>query len=115
MIRSIRWRLQLWYAAVLLAVVAGFGGILFYRAREARWRQVDTQLEAAAVSLDANLRGFPFPELDGHPPDQPPFPPPPPRGPGGNGPARQPDHPPPPPPGRPRERELTLPPVEGPE
>src|SRR5438132_544622 len=64
MIRSIRWRLQLWYALVLLTVVAGLAGILYYRVRAAHFQAVDRQLEAWAQSLDANLRALPPQELD---------------------------------------------------
>lgn len=34
--KSMRGRLQLWYAGVLLTVVAGFAGLLYYRVRQAR-------------------------------------------------------------------------------
>jgi heavy metal sensor kinase len=54
--RSIRWRLQLWYAAVLAFVLAGFAGLLYNRARAARLRDVDARLEAAVLRLDADLR-----------------------------------------------------------
>src|SRR5579871_7019311 len=70
--RSIRWRLQLWYAAVLLAVIVGFAGLLFGRVRAARLREVDGELEAAARFLDANLRRFPPPVLDPALPGPPP-------------------------------------------
>jgi heavy metal sensor kinase len=63
--RSIRWRLQGWYALVLLAVVGGFAGILYYRVRAARLQEVDAALEAGARYLDAHLRRFPPHELDG--------------------------------------------------
>jgi heavy metal sensor kinase len=75
--RSIRGRLQVWYALVLLAVVAGFAGLLFYQVRAARLREVDAGLEAAAQYLDANLRRFPLHDLDGLPPPWPPGRPPP--------------------------------------
>src|SRR5919204_2289890 len=67
--KSIRWRLQLWYTLVLSAVVAGFAGLLYYRVRAARFQEVDAGLKAAALYLDAHLRRFPLPELDGEPPD----------------------------------------------
>jgi heavy metal sensor kinase len=95
MLRSIRGRLQLWYAAVLLAVVAGFAGLLFFRVREARLQEVDARLQSAARYLDANLRRFPPHDLEGQPPDRP-FPPPPPGRGGWPGPGR------PPPPDRER-------------
>ena len=64
MVRSIRARLQLWYALVLVAVVAGFAGLLYYRVQAARWDEVNARLEASALYLDAQLRRFPPPELD---------------------------------------------------
>jgi heavy metal sensor kinase len=76
MFRSIRSRLQVWYALVLLAVVAGFASFLYYRVREARLGAIDTHLQADAHYLDVNLRRFPRHEFedapDEHPP--PPFP-----------------------------------------
>ncbi len=76
MTRSIRGRLLLWNAAVLVGVVAGFAGILYYRVREARLAEVDRRLVAWAHYLDAHLRAFPPHELD----PQIPFKPPPPFG-----------------------------------
>jgi heavy metal sensor kinase len=61
--RSIRWRLQLWYAVVLVLTVGGFGGFLFHRVRAAQIQRVDGELEAAALYLDVNLRGVPGREL----------------------------------------------------
>jgi heavy metal sensor kinase len=100
MARSIRARLQAWYALVLLAVTAGLGGILYYRARDGLFREIDAQLEGAAAYLNASLRGLPPHELDGLAPDDGarpprPFGPPPPR-------PHRPPMPGPPPP-RPRE------------
>src|SRR5262249_1574025 len=61
-----------WYALVLLGVVAGFAGILYYRAREARLRETDARLEADVLYLDVSLRAFPPHELDGSRPEKPP-------------------------------------------
>jgi two-component system, OmpR family, sensor kinase len=101
MFRSIRWRLQLWYATVLLTVIVSFTGLLYYQARAARLQQIDAQLLAAARYLDANLRAFPPHELDGPRPDGT-LPPPPPLGPPGDRPPRP---GPPPPPAGSRERQ----------
>jgi heavy metal sensor kinase len=57
--KSIRWRLQVWYVLVLLAVVIGFAGTLFARVRATRMRQIDAELESAAHFLDALLRQMP--------------------------------------------------------
>ncbi len=74
MVRSIRWRLQLWYAVVLLAVVAGFAGILYQRVRSARFREIDADLAASAAYLDTALRAFPPFELEGGDRSRPPPP-----------------------------------------
>ncbi len=70
--RSIRWRLQLWYAGVLAAVIAGFAGLLFYQVRTARFQEVDSELASAVHFLDANLRRFRPPDLEGAPANPPP-------------------------------------------
>ncbi len=74
MIRSLRWRLQLWYAILLLSVIGGFGSILYYQTRASKLQEIDAQLEAAALYLDARTGGFPPFELDSK--DPPPLPPP---------------------------------------
>ncbi len=73
MVKSIRGRLQLWYALVLILVISGFAGILYFRARAAVYREIDAQLEGSAQYLEATLRGFPPHELEwAH--SEPPFP-----------------------------------------
>src|SRR5947209_3169491 len=62
--RSIRWRLQAWYALVLLAVVAGFALILYQQVRTARFREADAALREAVLHLDTNLKRFPPRDLD---------------------------------------------------
>ena len=42
--RSIRWRLQAWYALVLLAVVAGLAAVLYEEVRRGRYAKVDADL-----------------------------------------------------------------------
>lgn len=78
MLRSIRWRLQLWHALVLLGVVALFGVILFGQERQARWQEVDAELQACARVLEGSLRGAPphvieslFPDREHRPPRSP--------------------------------------------
>jgi two-component system OmpR family sensor kinase len=78
MFKSIRWRLQVWHAAILLLAVAGFGAVLYAQVRRARFDEIDAELRTAASTLEGVLRGFPPPVLEGK--DAPP-PPPPPRGP----------------------------------
>jgi two-component system, OmpR family, sensor kinase len=70
-----RWRLQLWYAGVLLLVIASSGSLVYWQSRVAKLGEIDTKLGAAANYLDAVLRRFPRGELDrefGPPPDGPP-------------------------------------------
>lgn len=73
MVRSIRWRLQIWYALVLLAVVSGFAGLLYYRVRTARLQEIDTHLEVGLRYLEASLRPVPPWAVEGlqPPPDGP--------------------------------------------
>jgi two-component system, OmpR family, sensor kinase len=76
--RSLRWRLQGWYAVVLLAVVGGFATLLYAQVRAARFQEIDAALAADALYLDTNLRRLPPPfDPDGRPdgprPDRPPF------------------------------------------
>ena len=65
MVKSIRWRLQLWYAAVLTGVVGGFAVFLFYEVQSARFQEVDADLLAAANYLDTTMRPFPLFVLTG--------------------------------------------------
>jgi two-component system, OmpR family, sensor kinase len=65
MTRSLRWRLQGWYAAVLLAVVGGFATLLYAQVRTARFQEIDAALTADALYLDTNLRRPPLRGPDG--------------------------------------------------
>src|SRR5579871_1153970 len=56
MLRSIRWTLQLWHAAILIAAVVSIGLTSFFAIRQARYRQVDGELEAAGQLIVAHLR-----------------------------------------------------------
>src|SRR5437016_13957142 len=92
--RSLRWRLQGWYAVVLLAVVGGFATLLYAQVRSARFQEIDAALAADALYLDTNLRRFPPPMLEGDWPDMPRPPLPPPEGPPDRWPDRLFDRPP---------------------
>jgi hypothetical protein len=48
--RSLRWRLQGWYAVVLLAVVGGFATLLYAQMRSARFQEIDAALTADATT-----------------------------------------------------------------
>jgi two-component system OmpR family sensor kinase len=56
MFRSIRWNLLGWYAAILLAVVAGFGSTLYQRLETLRNQRVDTELAGAAQLIAQRTR-----------------------------------------------------------
>ncbi|MEP6668391.1 MAG: ATP-binding protein [Chthoniobacter sp.] len=56
--RSIRWRLQLWYGALLVAVLCGFGFTAYHLESSRRLRQIDEGLQARlSVLLDALRAG----------------------------------------------------------
>jgi len=89
MVKSIRARLQIWYAIVLVVVIGGFAGVLYYQVRKDRLQRIDARLEAAVRYLEATVRSLPPHELNAGPPppgdgpaplERPPFrrPPPPP-------------------------------------
>jgi heavy metal sensor kinase len=69
MTRSLRWRLQGWYALVLLAVVGGFASLLYAQVRSARFQEIDAALTADALYMDTNLRRFSPRDVDGRPDD----------------------------------------------
>ncbi len=77
--RSLRVRLQLWHALILLCVVLSFGSLLYWQVIVARWDEVDSGLLSAARVLEGAMRDVPRPVLDslaqdigaprgGHPP-----------------------------------------------
>ncbi|MGA1237986.1 MAG: hypothetical protein ACO34E_14125 [Limisphaerales bacterium] len=75
--RSIRWRLLLWYGAVLLVVLVAFGCTAFWLARENRLGGVDQELDmrlaVLAEAMHPMPRGRGFPggrmEVEGRGPD----------------------------------------------
>ena len=62
--RSLRWRVQAWYAAVLLAVVGGFAGFLYQRVRESKFQEIDARL-VGAFRRGMLLHGVDLPGLGG--------------------------------------------------
>lgn len=62
--KSIRVRLLLWYALVLLVAIGGFAGALYWQVRASRLRAIDARLESAATFLEATIRGLPPHELE---------------------------------------------------
>jgi len=58
MLKSIRWRLLLWYAAMLLVVIAGFATYLYWSAERAAIQQFDVRLEGAARYLERGTQAL---------------------------------------------------------
>ena len=53
--KSIKWRLQLWYGLILVAVLAGFGFTAYQLERNRQFRQLDDELHRRSVMLGAAL------------------------------------------------------------
>lgn len=62
--RSLRWRLQAWHAAILLLVIVSFGGLLHWEITRSQWDAVDDELVTAARVIEGALRFIPQPLLD---------------------------------------------------
>src|SRR5580704_13174761 len=73
--KSIKWRLQLWYGLILVAVLVGFGATAYQLERSRQFRRVDDDLhhrvDVLARALHGPPRGREFPRRDfgGPPPD----------------------------------------------
>jgi two-component system OmpR family sensor kinase len=72
MLKSIRLRLLIWTALMLVAIVAGFASYVYWSAEQAAWRQVDVRLDGATRYLEAAIRPFPVREFLRLTPFQPP-------------------------------------------
>ena len=57
--KSIRWRLQLWYGALLVAVLSGFGFTAFHLERVRQFRRIDEGLQVRLSALVDALRAAP--------------------------------------------------------
>ncbi len=68
---SIRWRLQLWLAFLLVCLLFGFGVTVYQLERTTRIHQIDQELEHRLAALSGNLigPGGPPPGDHGGPPD----------------------------------------------
>ena len=62
--RSLRWRLQLWHATILLLVISGMVGVLSWEISRSHWDTIDEELVSAARLLEGSLRLVPQPILD---------------------------------------------------
>jgi signal transduction histidine kinase len=66
--KSIRWRLQLWYGLLLLAVLSGFGLTAYELERGKQFRRTDDELRRHVVELGNALRANAPPRDRGRPP-----------------------------------------------
>lgn len=62
LIHSIRWRLQLWLAFLLILLLSGFGTAVYQLQRTTLYDQLDEQLERRVVVLNQAVRGGTPPE-----------------------------------------------------
>ncbi|PQO45164.1 sensor histidine kinase [Blastopirellula marina] len=58
-VRSLRWRIQLWHAAVLATVILTFGSVLYLLHRSNRFHEIDNELSSAVEVLTGQLRAAP--------------------------------------------------------
>src|SRR6266536_757378 len=73
-IKSIRWRLQLWLGFLLICVLSGFGVAVYQLQRINQLNQIDEELQRRLAALDSAVRGGPPPDFGrGHPPFEPEF------------------------------------------
>ena len=62
--RSLRWRLQAWYTAILFLVIAGLSSVLHWEITRSQWDHVDEELLSAARILEGSMRDVPTRILD---------------------------------------------------
>ncbi len=73
MFKSLRWRIQIWYAMLLAVVLGGYSSFIYVRLRHVEFQRLDAEIESAANSLVSVLRGIPRHELERNlAPDRPP-------------------------------------------
>ena len=63
--KSLRWKLQFFYSALLATVILSSGSIFYYQVWRSTFTEVDRRLEASALYLDVMLRSFPPPVQQG--------------------------------------------------
>lgn len=65
--RSLRWRIQAWYAAILIVSLVSFGAMLYWESARAIWNDVDNDLFIGLRLLDGSMRFPPPPPfIDGN-------------------------------------------------
>src|SRR3954471_9375969 len=62
-LKSLRWRLQAWHAAILLIAVVGFGTALYFEVSKAKFDEIDGDLLVVAHTMEGSLRAVPIPLL----------------------------------------------------
>ncbi|MFN9434560.1 MAG: sensor histidine kinase [Planctomycetota bacterium] len=60
-LRSLRWRIQAWYAAILILSLCAFGTMLYLESSRAMWREMDADLIGGVRALEGVLRMPPPP------------------------------------------------------
>ena len=70
MFKSLRWRLQVWHALVLLTVLASFGGLVHSLHWQTRLQQVDAELDRTAGVVMSQLRRLLPRPTGGRPPNR---------------------------------------------
>ena len=73
MIKSLRWRLQIWHAAILVIAIAVFGTAFYIQLQRSTYGEIDLELLSGARVLEGALRAMPPRMRDG---ERPLFPPP---------------------------------------
>ena len=68
--KSIRWRLQIWLAFLLVCVLTGFGVTVYQLQQVNQLKQIDEELVRRVAALDHAVRGGPPPDFGG---GRPPF------------------------------------------
>jgi two-component system OmpR family sensor kinase len=63
--RTLRWRIQAWYSAILLLSLLTFGTMLYWESARSMWREIDGDLTGGVRALEGAMR---------MPPPPPPFP-----------------------------------------
>ena len=73
MIKSLRWRLQIWHAAILGVAISIFGTAFYLQLQRSAYSEVDLELLSGARVLEGSLRSMPPRMREG---ERPMFPPP---------------------------------------
>jgi heavy metal sensor kinase len=69
-LKSIKWRLQLWYGVILIAVLAGFGTSAYQLERGRQFRRIDDEIHLRIRALTQQLHHPPRGPLPGRFPDE---------------------------------------------